>query len=136
MVQQYPRRLARLKALAEKLEADYDDAPLTIRPQIAGQLRSTLADIAALEGPEVGTETASTEEDPVEAARKALEKRRGKGWSSSLLPRRMLHSQHASLVLSMVWAPPLLMGTTCSTVARSGLYWCPVRGVKDMILEQ
>jgi hypothetical protein len=79
MVQQYPRRLARLKALAEKLEADYDDAPLTIRPQIAGQLRSTLADIAALEGPEVGTETASTEEDPVEAARKALEKRRGKG---------------------------------------------------------
>ena len=68
MVQQYPRRLARLKALAEKLEADYDDAPLTIRPQIAGQLRNTLADIAALEGPEDGFDVPDAELDPVAAA--------------------------------------------------------------------
>ena len=60
--QQYPRRLARLKALADKLEQDYDEAPVTIRPQIAGQLRSTLADIAALEGPEVVTEEAGDDD--------------------------------------------------------------------------
>jgi hypothetical protein len=68
MVQQYPRRLERLKALADRLEADYDDAPLTIRPQIAGQLRNTLADIAALEGPEDGSDVPDAELDPVAAA--------------------------------------------------------------------
>lgn len=68
MTQQYPRRLARLKALADKLESDYDEAPLTIRPQIAGQLRSVLADIAALEGPEVGSDVPDAELDPVAAA--------------------------------------------------------------------
>lgn len=80
MAQQYPLRLARLKALADKLEADYDEAPITIRPQLAGQLRSALADIAALEGPEEGAEVDPAEEvDPVEAARRAREARRGKG---------------------------------------------------------
>lgn len=76
-VQKYPKRLARLKALADKLESDYDEAPLTIRPQIAGQLRSALADIAALEGPEVEPGTATTEVDPVEAAKRARDERRG-----------------------------------------------------------
>lgn len=74
MVQQYPLRLARLKALADKLEAAVDEAPLTVKAQVAAQFRSTLADIAALEGPESGAEVEEVGEvDPVDdiAARRA-----------------------------------------------------------------
>ena len=68
MVQQYPRRLARLKALADKLEEALLEAPVTVQAQLAAQLRATLADVAALEGPEDGTDVPDVSTDPVARA--------------------------------------------------------------------
>lgn len=45
-------RLAGLEATRDKLAAAMDEAPSTILPQIAGQLRATLAEIAELAPPE------------------------------------------------------------------------------------
>lgn len=66
--QMYPKRLARLKALADELEAALDEAPITVKAQVAAQYRATLADIAALEGPEDGASVPDVKADPVAAA--------------------------------------------------------------------
>jgi hypothetical protein len=68
MATQYPRRLERLKVLADKLEAALDEAPITVKAQVAAQYRAALADIAALEGPEDGSDVPDAELDPVAAA--------------------------------------------------------------------
>lgn len=48
-----PDQRAMLEALRDDLAKAFDNAPDTVKPQIAAQLRATLADLRAMPGPPV-----------------------------------------------------------------------------------